>query len=94
MVTNTHASPAKYLWIWVWLAGLMLLGVLLSRFHISKSLIVGGVLFLSTIKAILVASYYMHLKFDGRVARIVAIAPLVIIAVAVLLLASSRLVRL
>ena len=94
MTTATHASPAKYLWIWVWLAGLMFLGVILSRFPLSKSFIVGAVLFLSTIKAILVATYYMHLKFDGRVARLVALAPLVIIAVADLLLASSRLVKL
>ena len=91
---TTHVSSAKYLWIWVWLAGLMLLGVLLSTFPISKQAIVVLILLLSTIKATLVALYYMHLKFDRRWLSLVAVFPLVLIALVTLLVLSSRLVRL
>ncbi len=91
---TTHVSSAKYLWIWVWLAGLMLLGVFLSTFPMSKQAIVVLILLLSTIKATLVALYYMHLKFDRRWLSLVAVFPLVLIALVTLLVLSSRLVRL
>ena len=93
-MTDTHVSPAKYLWVWMWLAGLMLLGVAFSTFPISKRTIVLAILGLSTVKAILVALYYMHLKFDRRLLSLVAIFPLVLIGLATLLVLSSRLVRL
>ena len=93
-MTDTHASPAKYLWIWGWLAGLMLCGVALSMFPLAKAVIVCLILLLSTIKATLVALYYMHLKFDRRLLAFVAVFPLVLIALATLLILSSRLVKL
>ena len=92
-----HVSAAKYLWIWVWLACLMLLGVALSEFPIlplPAQTIMLIVLGLSTVKALLVALYYMHLKFDGPVVVIMAVFPLVIILLAVLLVWSAQLVRL
>ena len=91
---ETHASPAKYLWIWAWLAGLMLLGVLLSRLPLSREAIVIAVLLLSTIKATLVALYYMHLKFDRLWLSFVAVFPLVLIVLAVGLVYSGQLVKL
>lgn len=94
MTTETSASPATYLWIWAWLAGLMLLGVALSALPVAKSVIVLAILALSSIKATLVALYYMHLKFDRRTLTFVAVFPLVIIALAVLLVCSSRFVNL
>ena len=91
---DSRISSAKYLWIWAWLAGLMLLSVLLSELSLPKRTIVFGVLALSTIKAALVGLYYMHLKFDRRVLALVAMFPLVVIALAILLVLSSRLVTL
>ncbi len=93
-MTSAHASPVQYLWIWVWLAGLMLLGVALSRLSFSKQTIVVLILLLSTIKATLVALYYMHLKFDRRWLTFVAVFPLLLIVLATLLVLSSRLVTL
>ena len=89
------ASSAKtYLLVWCWLAGLMLLSVVLSELHIPKQTIVLAILALSTVKALLVALYYMHLKIDRKLLAFVAIAPLIVISLAVLLVLSSRLVRL
>lgn len=91
---DTHASATTYLKIWGWLAGLMLLGVLLSELPISKGTVVLIVLALSSIKALLVALYYMHLKFDRRLLALVLLAPLVLVLLAVGVWASSYLVRL
>ena len=94
MSDHTHVSAKTYLLIWAWLAGLMLLGVLLSELPIPKSTVVLIVLVLSTIKATLVALYYMHLKSDRRLLAFVLIAPLVIIALALGVVCSSALIRL
>ena len=91
----TDSGSAKtYLTIWGWLAGLMLLGVLLSELPIPKMTIVLVVLLLSSIKATLVALYYMHLKMDRRLLTVVLLAPLLLIALVTCLILSSRLVRL
>ena len=85
------------LFVWAWLAGLMLLGVFLSEsplLALSKQRIVVLVALLSTIKAALVALYYMHLKMDRRLLALVAAAPLVLIALALGVVFSSTLVRL
>jgi len=93
-MTTVHASPAKYLWVWVWLASLMLLGVFFSRLPVSTQIIALLVLLLSTIKAMLVVLYYMHLKFDRRWLALVAAFPLVLIALATLVVLSSWFVKL
>jgi len=96
-MTDTHATPATYLWIWVWLAALMLVSVFLSEANIlpvAKGAVVLLVLGLSTVKALLVALYYMHLKFERFVLAFVAAFPLMLIVLATLLVLSSRLVKL
>ena len=91
---QARVSAKTYLVIWGWLAGLMLLGVGLSALPISKVVIVGLIFGLSSIKAALVALYYMHLRFDRRIITLVAVFPLVVIALALLLIWSQTLVRL
>ena len=69
MSAPSHASVRTYLHIWLWLAGLMLLGVALSELSIlpipvtSIVLIVVG---LSTVKALLVALQYHHKAAEGQ----------------------------
>ncbi len=87
----------RYLVVWFWLAGLMLAGVVLSEQPIlpwPRAAIVGLILALSSVKAALVALYYMHLKGDRRVLALVALAPFVLIALAVGVVFSSALVKL
>ena len=94
-MTTAHAATGKrYLVVWGWLAGLMLLSVLLSGLPISASTVAWMVLGLSTVKAALVSMYYMHLKFDRRWLLAVVGFPLLLIVLAVGLIASSRLVKL
>lgn len=86
-----HAAPIsakQYVVVGAWLACLMLLGVVLSELSIPHGAVVAIVLALSTIKALLVAAYFMHLKFDDRFLTIVAVSPLplgVILLIALLL---------
>jgi caa(3)-type oxidase subunit IV len=97
MSSSAHVSSRLYIAIWFWLAGLMLLGVVLSELNIlplSTTQIVWIVVALSTVKAFLVAAYYMHLKADRRLLLMVALSPLILIACALGLLYSSKLVKL
>ena len=95
---SDHSPSVRLYWtIWGWLAGLMLLGVVLSELHIlpiSTRGIISIVVMLSTIKAVLVALYYMHLKADRRLLVFVALAPLLLIALALGVVFSSTLVHL
>ena len=93
-MSATHSSTKTYLAIWGWLAGLMLLGVFLAELPIPKTWIVLIVLALSSIKALLVALYYMHLKVDRRVLIFVALSPLVLILLALSVVFAGRFVRL
>ena len=94
-MTQAHADATRtYLAIWGWLAGLMLLGVALSSLPVAKSTIVLLVLALSSVKALLVALYYMHLKIDRRILTLVALFPLTLILLALSVVFSSHLVRL
>ena len=88
-----HSSTKRYVVIWGWLAGLMLLGVALSELPIPKVQIVLIVLGLSTIKAVLVGMYYMHLKIDARLLRLVAIGPLGLILLSLSVVFASRFIH-
>ena len=97
-INSSHAASATktYLAIWGWLAALMLLGVLLSERAIlpfPRWGIIFIVLILSTIKAALVGMYYMHLKSERRLLAFIALGPLVLIAMVMGVLFSSRLIH-
>ncbi|MBI3615393.1 MAG: cytochrome C oxidase subunit IV family protein [Candidatus Omnitrophica bacterium] len=79
-------SYGKYFVIWIWLIVLLAAGTFISTLPISKTTAVGLILFVSLIKAILVALFYMHLKFERLVPLwIVAGFPFFLIGLATLL---------
>lgn len=93
------AAHRTYLLVGMWLAGLMLLGVIVSELSgrwlpLPRWGVAVLVLTLSTIKATLVALYYMHLKSDRRLLALVGVAPFLLLLCVLGLLFSSRLVRL
>ena len=73
---SSGITTKTYVVVWGWLAGLMLLGVLVSGLPISHRMVVGVVLGLSTVKAILIASYFMHLRIDSRFFTWIATIPI------------------
>ena len=97
MADSSASSTRLYLAIWGWLAGLMLLGVVLSEWpllRLPRAGLVAIVVALSSIKAALVALFYMHLKGDRRLLAFVALAPFGLIALALGVVFSSYLIRL
>ena len=91
-------SHPNYLAIGIWLAGLMLIGVLLSELSggwlpLPKWAVAVLILGLSTVKAALVLLYYMHLKTDRRVLAFVVGVPFILILLALGVVFSSRLLQ-
>lgn len=90
------ASSRPYVVIGLWLAALMILGVVLCELKLGfpRWVIVVTVLCLSTIKASLVALYYMHLRSDRWLLALVALVPFALILLALGVVFSSTFIRL
>lgn len=83
---DAHRAHPNYLMIWVWLAALMLLSVLAAYLPTSAVLVLAIILGLALVKAVLVALYYMHLRFESPLVWLVVIPPLVLAAILVVAL--------
>jgi cytochrome c oxidase subunit 4 len=83
MTAAEHKHP-NYIAIWIYLAVLtgVELGVAVLKF-LPRSWLVFALIFLAVWKALLVALYFMHLKFEPRrlVATVIAPLPLAVILV-------------
>ena len=80
-----RAHP-NYVAIWIWLVALMIAGVLASHLPFAKSAVIFVIFLIATVKALLVALYYMHLKFERGVIYAMAIVPVVLVVVLTFLL--------
>ncbi|MCZ6758817.1 MAG: cytochrome C oxidase subunit IV family protein [Gemmatimonadetes bacterium] len=81
-----HKNP-NYVGVWAGLAILTLVELGVAFLGWSKLLVISILVALALWKALMVALYFMHLRFEGNRMRIFAIAPLplaVIIVIAVL----------
>lgn len=77
MEQTEHVKHPPYLAIWVMLALLTVFEIGVAFFQSwSKLTIILILVFLAVWKALLVALYYMHLRFESRRLKILAIAPL------------------
>ncbi len=63
---ETHTKHPNYVGIFVILGVLTVVEVLVSQ-YLSESVRIPILLLLAAAKAVLVALYYMHLKFDSRI---------------------------
>ena len=76
METTAHKHP-NYVLIWVYLAVLTAVEVGVAFVsHFSKTTLLIILMFLAVWKALLVALYFMHLKFEKWNLRFVAIIPI------------------
>ena len=76
-----HASP-NYMLIWLFLFILTVAEVLVAFVsHMPKAILILVLLVLAVWKALLVALYYMHLKFEPRKLWIVAAVPLPLVLI-------------
>jgi cytochrome c oxidase subunit 4 len=76
MATTEHKHP-NYIAVFVWLAVLTVVEVLVAMVsHIPRHILVLALLILAVWKALLVALYFMHLKFEPKRLLYVVLAPL------------------
>lgn len=88
MTEATHNAHPNYWGIWAWLLGLTVVEVAISQAALPRSFLILVLVGLAIWKALLVALYFMHLRWEGNRMRIFAIAPLpftVIVVVAVIM---------
>jgi cytochrome c oxidase subunit 4 len=75
MAQAAHKHP-PYIGIWAGLAALTAVELGVAFLPWSKRVIILLLIFLAVWKALLVALYFMHLRFEANRVRILAIAPL------------------
>jgi cytochrome c oxidase subunit IV len=91
---GAHATPHKapnYMLVWLFLFVLTVAEVLIAFVsHLPEALLILILLGLAVWKALLVALYYMHLKFEPRRLWLVVMSPLplVVILIGVVLMES------
>ncbi len=81
--TSHHPN---YVAVWYWLIGLALLSVLVSALPLSHSLVVVLIFAFAGVKALLVALYFMHLRFEHLLISVLVLLPLTFFVVLVLVL--------
>jgi len=82
---SAHTHP-NYVLVWYWLLGLALASVLLSALPLSHTVMVVLVFAAATVKALLVALYYMHLRFEHWLLCLLALVPLGLFGILLLVL--------
>ena len=80
---HAHEHP-RYMLIWLYLFLLTVAEVFVACLAIPKWMIVVSLLVMAVWKALLVALYYMHLKFEPNRLRLVALAPLPAVAIMII----------
>jgi cytochrome c oxidase subunit 4 len=73
-----HVEP-NYIAIWIYLAVLTALELVVAYAPIPKPAMVGGLVGLAWAKAVLVAMYFMHLRFERRTLGVIALIPILLI---------------
>ena len=82
--TTTHVRP-NYIMIWLYLFILTIVEVAAAFLSgIPKQWLILILMFLAVWKALLVALYFMHLKFEGWRLRLIFIVPLPLAAILII----------
>lgn len=86
MAQNGHNQHPNYIKIFVWLAVLTAIEVGIVYPDFPKALTIILFIGLACAKAILVAAYFMHLKFEKRTLAVIVIIPFLICVFLVIML--------
>ncbi len=83
MEEQEHAHP-RYILIWVILLALTLGELGYAFMDLPKIVLALGLIFMAVWKAVLVAMYYMHLRYEPKRLWVLAVSPLPLAAILVL----------
>ncbi|HEY6395092.1 MAG TPA: cytochrome C oxidase subunit IV family protein [Candidatus Binataceae bacterium] len=78
MSTDSGAN-ALYVRIWVWLVGLLIIGVAVFALPIPRIFAVLLIFAIATVKAVLVARNYMHMRAEHIAIYLIALIPVLLL---------------
>jgi caa(3)-type oxidase subunit IV len=79
--TQAHPSTKLFVWVWIWLVAITGVEVLLAYVHIQPaSLMLAMLLGMSVVKAALIMSYFMHLRYE-RLSLVLLLIPALIFCI-------------
>ena len=85
MSETAHPEP-NYMGVFWWLLALTIIEVAVIYLPIAKFAIAIMLITMAVTKAVLVALYFMHLKFERRTLALVAVSPFVLCVFLILML--------
>ncbi len=96
MESHVEASASTFVWVWVWLVAITGVEVFLAYEHVRPALMLTILIGLSVIKAALIMSYFMHLKFE-KLSLVLVLVPALVFCICMMLILffpeSSRLLN-
>lgn len=69
-----------YITIWALLVGATILEVVTRFLPAAASLLISGIIVIATVKAVLIASYYQHLRYETKILAMLPIAGLLVLS--------------
>ena len=77
-MTNTGHKPPNYVAIWGWLILLLIISLAAVWLPFSSGVTITFIFVVAAVKAVIVATYFMHLQFENRLIRAIAIIPVIL----------------
>lgn len=85
--THAHAPTGSrlYLYVWFWLLALTGVEIFLAYEHLPVNLMLVLLMGLSVIKAALIMSYFMHLRFE-RLSLVLTLVPILVLCICLIMI--------
>ncbi len=80
MAEGAHARP-NYVAIYLWLVGLLMVSLLAVYLPFSQTTTVTIIFLIAAAKAVIVAAYFMHMKFERWLIYAMVITPLMLFVI-------------
>lgn len=77
-MTTAHEEP-NYVAVWIWLGVLTVVEIWIASTGLPKMVILSLLIGLALAKAVLVAMYFMHLRFERATLALIALTPPVLL---------------
>jgi len=83
--SHVEATASTFVWVWVWLVAITGVEVFLAYEHLRPALMLTILIGLSVIKAALIMSYFMHLKFE-KLSLVLVLVPALVFCICMMLI--------
>ncbi len=83
--SHVEATASTFVWVWVWLVAITGVEVFLAYEHLRPALMLTILIGLSVIKAALIMSYFMHLKFE-KLSLVLTLVPALVFCICMMII--------